>query len=255
MSLRTFSLQSGSRGNCIFVEANNTRIFIDAGISGRAVKERLAAHHIDPVSIDAALISHDHSDHVVNAGVFQRMFDLDLWMTRETADASLHRLGKIRPVNCFTAGESFSVGNLKIETVKTPHDGVCGVNFIIDTGAERLGIFTDLGHIYDGLIDAVCSLDAVYIESNFDENMLQTGLYPHDLKIRVAGERGHISNVECAKILKEAFGGSLRWASLAHLSQENNTREIALDTIREYVDEKYPVYCTDRNKATLMLTL
>ena len=231
--MNLLSLQSGSNGNCIYVEAGGARLLFDAGISGRQAAERLAAAGRDITRVDALIISHDHADHVRCAGIFQRKFGIPLYVTEKTlrAASSSHDLGALREVSHFRAGGSMQFGRVRVETIPTPHDGADGVAFIVDDGESRLGIFTDLGHVYDDLKSALSSVDAALIESNYDPDMLRNGRYPRYLKNRIAGPHGHLSNIESAELVAR-YGTRLRWACLGHLSGENNTPELALGTHR-----------------------
>ena len=201
--MNILSLQSGSNGNCIYVEADGIKILFDAGISGRQAAERLAMSGCDITQVDALIISHEHGDHVRCAGIYQRKFDIPLWITNKTLKAanSSRNMGKLGEVCHFKAGGTMNFGHVRVETIPTPHDGVDGVSFIVDDGESRLGIFTDLGHVYGDLKSAIESVDAVLIESNYDPDMLQNGQYPHYLKSRIMGPHGHISNIESAELI------------------------------------------------------
>jgi phosphoribosyl 1,2-cyclic phosphodiesterase len=231
--MNLLSLQSGSNGNCIYVEACGIKLLFDAGISGKRAAETLAGADRDITSIDALIISHDHADHIRCAGIYQRKFGIPMWVTDKTLRAanSFHDLGKLGKVNYFKAGGIIDFGRVRVETIPTPHDAVDGVSFIVDDGESRLGIFTDLGHVYGGLKSAIESVDAALIESNYDKDMLQNGSYPRYLKNRIAGPHGHISNIESAELIAR-HGSRLRWACLGHLSGENNTPNLALRTHR-----------------------
>ena len=233
MRMNLISLQSGSNGNCIYVEAGGVRLLFDAGISGRQAKERLSCAGRDITRADALIISHDHADHVRCAGIYRRKFSVPLFVTEKTLRAarSYHDLGELGEVSHFRAGSTLAFGTVRVETLPTPHDGADGVAFIVDDGTRRLGIFTDLGHVYPDLEGALSTLDAVLIESNYDPDMLRTGSYPRFLKTRIAGPHGHLSNVESAELIG-GCGSRLRWACLGHLSAENNTPELALKTHR-----------------------
>ena len=230
--MRMMALQSGSNGNCVFVEAGGVRLLIDAGISGVQMEQRLAEHGVEPGDIDALLISHDHSDHVRCMGVYHRKYGMPVYVTNQTLMAARQRakLGMIDDVRCFVSGESLRLGGVTIETIPTPHDGADGVGFVVDDGRHRVGILTDLGHVFSGLEDVLRSLDAVLLESNYDPQMLDDGPYPEFLKARIRGPGGHLSNHESAGLLGRAFQERLRWACLGHLSEENNAPELALAT-------------------------
>jgi len=251
--LKAISLQSGSNGNCIFVETGDVRLLFDAGIPGAVAERRLAAFGLDIRSVDAVIISHDHADHVCNAGVYQRKYGIPLFITPGTLAVSerTHRLGKLSEVNLFFRGGTIRIGNVRIQTVPTPHDGEDGSAFIVLSGEKRLGIMTDLGHIFGGLQDAVSLLDAVFLESNYDPGMLARGPYPEFLKRRIKGPGGHLSNIEAAELL--LAGKRLKWACLSHLSARNNDAVVAMKTHREIVPAALTLYTAGRHAATPLL--
>jgi phosphoribosyl 1,2-cyclic phosphodiesterase len=246
------SLQSGSNGNCIYVETTGTRLLIDAGISGIQAERRLAAHGRRINDVDALLVSHDHADHSRIAAVYGRKFGLPVYITEPTRRVARRwtDLGHRHEVRTFVAGETMEIGDARVETVPTPHDAVDGVAFVIDDGERRLGVLTDLGHVFAGLAAVVESLDAVIIESNYDPEMLAHGSYPPRLKARIAGPGGHISNQEAAVLVGGAVGRRLKWACLAHLSAENNRPEVALATHRELLGPDFPLYVAGRYESS-----
>ncbi len=253
--MRMIALQSGSIGNCIFVQARGVRLLIDAGIAGIQVQERLSALAVDPAEIDALLISHDHSDHVRCMGVYHRKFGIPVYVTERTLLEARRRvkLGTIDDVRCFRSGESFRLGGVTVETIPTPHDSVDGVGFVLDDGQCRLGILTDLGHAFAGLEDVLSSLDAVLLESNYDPQMLETGPYPVFLKERIRGPHGHLSNDESAALLSRAFRRRLQWACLGHLSEHNNDPALALATHRAVLGGGRSLALASRYEASAVL--
>jgi phosphoribosyl 1,2-cyclic phosphodiesterase len=254
--MRAISLQSGSNGNCIYVEAPGVRLLFDAGISGIQAERRLARFGIDIRDVDALFVSHDHVDHSRCAGIYGRKYGIPLHITPRTLEAASRRcdLGRVRGARSFDAGESVRVGGVTVETLPTPHDGADGVVFTVDDGNHRLGVMTDLGHVFDGLAGAVRALDGVILESNHDLTMLEEGPYPPFLKRRIRGPGGHISNDEAASLVGAA-GHRLRWACLAHLSEENNAPEVAVATWREVLGPGLPLRVASRYEPSAVLEL
>lgn len=246
-TLRMVSLQSGSNGNCIYVESRGVRLLFDAGLSGTRTKERLAEIGVDIASIQGVIISHDHSDHISGAGVLHRKFGLPLWMTRGTYEQAMQRkrIGRVTEPKLFDSGATLSFGKLQVETLATTHDAAEGVCFVVDNGQARLGIMTDLGCPFLELPRVISTLDGVLLESNYDPEMLENGPYPDDLKRRIRGKRGHISNREAAQLL-HGMGAKLRWACLGHLSQDNNHPEVALETHRALLGNRLPLFVASR---------
>ena len=138
--------------------------------------------------------------------------------------------------------------DMPVETVPTPHDGIDGSGFVVEADGRRLGILTDLGHVFDELPDVVNSLDAVMIESNYDEGMLERGPYPWHLKERIRSDEGHLSNVEAAELLRDAAPPGLRWACLSHRSEQNNTPRLALRVHREVLSNGLDLHVAGRYK-------
>ena len=253
--MKVISLQSGSNGNCYYVQAGGVRLLVDAGISGKQAQKRLARHGLDIREVQAVLISHDHRDHSRSMGIYQRKFGLPVHVTARTLDAAQRwqQLGPLEDIRPFKAGSVLRFGEVSVETIPTPHDGVDGVVFVVDDGHRRLGILTDLGHVFDGLVAVIGSLDAVVLESNYDPEMLRDGPYPPFLKRRIRGPGGHLSNFEAAELLEAAASPRLRWACLAHLSEENNFPELALRTHRHVVGRRFPLHLAGRHEATDVL--
>jgi phosphoribosyl 1,2-cyclic phosphodiesterase len=249
--MHVISLQSGSNGNCIYVETDGVNLLFDAGISGSRAQERLARHGRDIAGVDAVLISHDHVDHSRSMGIFHRKFSLPIYATTKTyLAASRYGLGEIEDLRHFAAGEALQFGRVTVETISTPHDGVDGVVFVVDDGKHRLGILTDLGHVFSGLESIIGSLDAVLLESNYDPDMLANGPYPEFLKERIEGPGGHISNLEAAEVLKSNATERMQWVCLAHLSQDNNTPALAVKTHQRIFGKRLPILVATRYEAS-----
>jgi phosphoribosyl 1,2-cyclic phosphodiesterase len=189
-------------------------------------------------------------------GVFHRKYRIPIHITGKTYQAARRwcSLGRIDGIKWFVAGDSLKFNHVTVHSIPTPHDGVDGVAFVIDDGQRRVGILSDLGHAFDGLRDVLRSLDAVVIESNYDEEMLEYGRYPPHLKARIKGPGGHLSNVDCAQLVREGMD-RLQWACLCHLSEENNCPEIALRTHTEHLGPEVRVHIAPRYSATEVLRI
>jgi len=244
--MQTFSLQSGSNGNAIYVEANGTRLLFDAGISGKQAEQRMRLRGRDIREVDAVIISHDHIDHVRCAGIYQRKFGLPLYMTRATRAAVWCDLGPLSDVRSFRSGETLAFGDVLVYTVPTPHDAADGVAFVVECEGKRLGILTDLGHPFPGLQNLLEQVDAAFLECNYDPEMLESGRYPAHLKRRIRGVGGHLSNEESAQLLHACGRRRPRWTAVAHLSEENNRPELAVAAQHRAVGSSYPVHLASR---------
>ena len=252
--MEVISLQSGSSGNCVFVRSGDTCVLFDAGISGSKAESRLAEFGYDIRDCQALVLSHEHCDHISGVGVFHRKFGLPVHANLRTWNATRAKpsTGDIGYPNHFVSGKPFQIGSLRIESLRTPHDAIESVCFVvedIDCG-QRFGLLTDLGHVFSGLQEVVSRLDAVLIESNYDDEMLRDGPYPQHLKNRISGKRGHISNEEAAGLLQQCQASPLQWVCLGHLSAQNNSPEVALATHRERLGDRFPIFCADRDGAT-----
>jgi phosphoribosyl 1,2-cyclic phosphodiesterase len=251
----TFSLQSGSNGNSIYVEADGVRLLFDAGISGKEAEARMASHGRDIRSVQALIISHEHIDHVRCAGVWQRKFGLPIYMTRKTHAAMDVDLGPLCDVRYFTSGDVLEFGGITVHTLRTPHDAVDGIVFVVRCGQRRLAILTDLGHPFHELSMILQNVDAAYLESNYDPDMLECGSYSLQLKARIRGDGGHLSNGEAAALTGKLTRRRPQWIAVAHLSAENNRPELALEAQRAAIGRDYPVYLASREAPSPLLTV
>lgn len=244
----TCSLQSGSNGNAIYVEADGVRLLFDAGISGITAERRLAEHGRDIRNVDALIISHEHRDHVVACGIYQRKFGLPVYVTEPTLRTARIwcNLGRISDVRYFRSGDDLTFGRVTVHTIRTPHDAVDGVCFVVTGEGKRLGILTDLGHAFPALPRILESLDAAYLESNYDPEMLENGGYPIHLKARIRGDGGHISNDEAAGLLRDCGRRLPKWIAVAHLSEQNNRPELAIGAQHAVIGRDYPVHHAPR---------
>ena len=251
----TFSLQSGSNGNCIYVEAAGVRLLFDAGISGRQAGLRMAAHDRNIRAVDAVILSHGHSDHTRCAGVYQRLFKLPVYATPATCHAITPFLERTGDIRLFLPGDALDFDGVTVHTLPTPHDAEQSVAFVVTCEGKRLGILTDLGHPFDRLARALSDLDAAYLGSNYDPLMLAEGSYPPELKARIRGDGGHLSNDEAAALLQGCRRHRPQWVALAHLSEHNNDPDLALQTHRTALGRDYPLTIASRYRASEVLTL
>lgn len=214
-------LASGSRGNSLFVSCNNFPILIDAGLSGVEIQRRLTAVDIEPESLKAIIITHEHSDHVKGAGVLSRRYNIPVYITQKTWNACSN-LGEIEDLRFFECGRSFQINKIKINPFSISHDAIDPVGLTLEFKTHKLGIATDLGIATSLVKDHLKNSTILYIESNHDPDMLINGSYPWHLKQRIKGRTGHLSNIDARDLLKELKADNLKHVILAHLSEENN---------------------------------
>ncbi len=224
--MRFAALGSGSRGNSWLVEAGRTRVLIDCGFGPRETSRRLQRLGVEPASIVAIAVTHDHSDHLGGAVACARRFGWDLYMTHGSAMAERRGLqaGEFSLIESHVA---FHVGDLHLNPFTVPHDAREPVQFVVSDGDRRLGIVTDAGHVTPHMISALDVCDALVLECNHDRDLLQRGSYPRALKQRIAGRWGHLDNEAAAGLLAVIDRSRLNQLVAAHLSEENNRPELA----------------------------
>ena len=252
--MEIIALQSGSKGNCIYVETDDVKLLFDAGISGKQAEARLAQYGRDIRQVEKVIISHEHNDHIRSMGIFYRKFGLTPCITRKTlAAADRHQLGRLGEISHFTSGQEITFGATRISTYATNHDAVDGTGFIVDDGRHRFGLFTDLGTVFSPLAELLPTLDAVLLESNYDPVMLKNGPYPPYLKRRIVGPHGHICNEEAAQLLKCCDSRRIQWCCLGHLSENNNCPSLALETHQKILGKNFPLHVATQQAATPIL--
>ncbi len=236
MSFRFRVLGSGSSGNATLVEAAGTRILIDAGLGPRELAERLLSAGVDPASLAAVFLTHEHGDHARGAASFSRKWGVRLRGTRGTYAAAALGACDIAGYDVIAGGESVSVGALDVAAVRVPHDAAEPVAFVVSHGEHSLGHATDLGHLGPRLREAFGECSAVLVESNYDPGLLRDGPYPWSLKERILGGYGHLSNGDVARYLATDLAPSCSQLVLAHLSQKNNHPELVRMSAEQALD-------------------
>jgi len=233
MFMRLCVLASGSKGNCIYVGSRNTSILIDAGISGKATVERLNMVGIDPQTVKAICLTHEHDDHKSAVGILHRKLGVELYANDGTVEAvSNHKKYAGLPWNIFSTGQTFQIGDLELLPFRVPHDSYDPVGFVISNGTFRVGVVTDMGIVTDQIRDRLRNCSALVIEANHDEELLKASDRPWALKQRIAGRQGHLSNSSAGELVAEVAGNKLRTVLLAHLSSDCNVPDLALRTVQ-----------------------
>ena len=219
--IRFALLGSGSRGNATLVECGRTRILVDCGFSVREAERRLSAIQVDPATIDAILVTHEHGDHIRGVWPFARRHGLPVWMTPGTAIAcELHPGDDFHPV---VPEEPFAIGDLHVTPFAVPHDAREPCQYRFDDGDRMLGMLTDTGSLTPHIRDMLGGCHGLILECNHDPDLLAVGPYPPSLKRRVGGDYGHLSNGQAAELLTDIATGRLQRLVGAHLSEKNNT--------------------------------
>ncbi|BDU50569.1 MBL fold metallo-hydrolase [Haliovirga abyssi] len=236
--MRIAILGSGSSGNSVFVEENNFRFLVDAGFSGKEIEKRLNKLGVAPDTIGAILITHEHSDHIKGAGIFSRKYNIPIYMAKKSYDYSAKKLGKLSDENLNFIIDNFIIDSeILIKPFKVMHDAVNTLGFSINFGQKKVAIATDIGYATNIVSENFKDSDAIIIESNYDYEMLMNGPYPWDLKNRVKGRNGHLSNMDTAKFINKIYSKKLKKVYLAHISKDNNTHKKAKETLFNYLKD------------------
>lgn len=226
-------LASGSKGNCLYVGMEKTRILIDAGISFSATEERLAQIGVALNTIQAIVITHEHNDHIKGLPPLAEKLRIPILANAETAKGIYEALGIRFKFKIFTTGESFQFGDLSFHPFSIPHDTLDPVAFTVRTSRLKLGVCADLGHVTSLVKKNLEECDYLYLEANHHPAMVHACARPQVYKKRVLGKQGHLSNEECAALLTAIAHPQLKHIHLAHLSSECNSEELALKMVKE----------------------
>ena len=236
--IRFATIVSGSSGNCTYVGLPGEHLLVDAGLSGKRLKQGLTQLNIpDPSAI---FITHEHSDHIAGAGVIARRCGIPIYATPNTWRYFFRhkKLGPLREeqVRHITPGQPIIIGGATITAFDVPHDASQPVGYTFEMGGAKLALATDLGRPTETVLEHMRGAGALLIESNHDLEMLQNGRYHQDLKERVMGARGHLSNATAGQLIAEVAWDGLKHVILGHLSEENNHPMLAYDTVGRIMD-------------------
>jgi phosphoribosyl 1,2-cyclic phosphodiesterase len=225
-------LGSGSSGNCAYLEYEETRLLIDAGLSGKQIRQRLLSIGRTPENLDGILITHEHSDHVQGLVGLAARLKLPIYCNRQTRDAIRSSLDVEVEFHLFETGATFELGSICVDTFSVPHDAYDPVGFLIRAGCANIGFLTDLGHATKLVIERVRSANVLVLETNHDLKMLQDDpRRPWSVKQRIVSRHGHLSNDSAAKLACEIVTANLEYLYLGHLSTDCNRPELAHETV------------------------
>lgn len=226
-------LASGSKGNSTLIRTDQIKILIDAGVTYQYLCNELDKIDVTPKSIDAILITHTHSDHIKGLASLVKKTNMKVYIIEEMYPELIN---KIPRENLIIYDKNIELEDLKIDTIRISHD-VEGVGFIIENNDRSLVYITDTGYIKDKNLNKLKNKNVYIIESNHDEKMLMEGPYPYILKQRVISDKGHLSNNLTSEYLLEIVGSNTNKIVLAHISEHNNTEELALSTTQTLLEE------------------
>lgn len=219
-------LSSGSKGNTTFIQTNNTKILIDAGNTSKYILEKLNEINVDPTTIDAILITHTHIDHVKGLPVLLKKINPCVYITQKMLK-ELEYLENYSIINT----DKIKIKDLDIDVIKTSHDTEESVGYIVNNDDKSIVYITDTGYINQKYFNILSNRNVYIMESNHDIEMLNNSKYPFALRQRILSDKGHLSNYDSAKYISKFIGSKTKYVLLAHLSEENNTKELALETL------------------------
>lgn len=236
--MRVISLSSGSEGNMFYLESEKVKVLIDIGLSCNEAVRRLGLIGVKPNEIDVILVTHEHNDHTKGVDAFSYKFDIPVFAHRDVWENMNIKLKKTPSKNRrFYETEGFRLRDVQVKAVPLPHDVPC-FGYIFENNGSKISILTDIGHTNERILDSVRGSQLVYLEANYDRDMLTAGTkYPPALKRRISGGRGHISNDEAAIVIRSLVMTGTRQIVLAHLSKENNTPLLAYTYISDRLKE------------------
>lgn len=233
--MRFCSIASGSSGNCIYIGAAKTSILIDVGVSGKRITKGLEDIGVDPKTVDGLLITHEHSDHICGIGVILRKYHIPIYATPKTINAILEggKYGKLDPelFHPINYDEDFQLGEITIHPFEISHDAAQPVAYVLRYQDKGVGVATDMGYFDERIVNNLSGLDALLLEANHDVKMLEVGAYPYYLKQRILGDKGHLSNENCGRLLSRIMNKKMKVVFLGHLSKENNYPQLAYEAV------------------------
>lgn len=240
MSLQFSVLASGSTGNAFYIRSKNTNLLVDAGLSGKKLDSLFEQIDSDPSQLDGILVTHEHSDHIKGLGIFARKYNLPIYANEKTWDAMRPQLGKLTTDQCFhfQANHVKTFNDIDVESFSVSHDAIDPMFFTFHHNQKKVALVTDLGYVSERIKKTVEKADAYVFESNHDINMLQMGSYPWRIKQRILGDSGHISNVDCGLALYDCLSDNTERVYLAHLSKDNNMKDLAEMTVDQVLKER-----------------
>lgn len=258
MSLYISSLNSGSNGNCYYVGNDTDALLVDAGISCRETERRMQRLGLSMDRVRAIFVSHEHADHISGIRVLSKKYKLPVYITPATL-RSAGRILEKEHIRHFTTQEPVVVGGLRVDAFQKAHDAVDPHSFIISYNSVKVGVLTDIGNCCEKVVTSFNQCDAVFLESNYCEDMLMNGGYPYILKKRISGGQGHLSNREALELFIKYRSRKLRYLILSHLSENNNKPELVESMFRPHAGKteiviapryaETPVFCITRNES------
>ncbi|SHH52164.1 MBL fold metallo-hydrolase [Tepidibacter thalassicus] len=240
MSFEYASVASGSCGNCHYISYKNTKILVDAGLSGKKIEENLNNLDINLKNTSGILITHEHADHIKGAGILSRRYNIPIYANESTWKAMENKVGKIKENNIkiFENNRPFYIEDIQIIPFPVHHDAADPVAYTFYNGKNKMSIATDLGCVCEKIKENLYDSKLIVLEANYDVEMLKMCSYPYYLKKRVLSDKGHLSNEDAGRFCVELVKRGVQRILLAHLSKENNFPELAFETVKSVLKEK-----------------
>ncbi|QED49920.1 MBL fold metallo-hydrolase [Cytobacillus dafuensis] len=254
MSLQFSVLASGSTGNAVFVETEDHSFLVDAGLSGKQMEALFQKIDRDMGKLSGLLVTHEHSDHIKGVGVLARKYKLPVYANEKTWKAMDNLIGQVPVEQKFTFEMETvkAFGSLEIESFGVSHDAADPMFYVFHHQGKKLVLITDTGYVSDRMKGLISNADAYVFESNHDVQMLRMGRYPWSIKRRILSDVGHVSNEDAAIAMGEVAGDRTKRIYLAHLSQDNNMKDLARMSVSQtleskgiIVGEQFELYDTD----------
>lgn len=239
MAFKFCSLSSGSSGNCQYIETDNIKVLIDAGLSGKRIENLLKDIEVEANTIDCILITHEHTDHIKGAGILSRRYDIPIWANEKTWISMEGPIGKVKEKNIkvFDTEKDFQLKDLNIYPFRISHDAVEPVGFCLERNNTKISIITDTGWVSNAVRSKIKDSSLYLMESNHDVEMLKVGRYPWNLKKRIMGAEGHLSNEQSGEVISDIISGNGEVVLLGHLSEENNFPLLAYETVKNIIED------------------
>ncbi|WP_079529007.1 MBL fold metallo-hydrolase [Halobacillus hunanensis] len=240
MTLRFSVLASGSTGNAFYIESGEEKILVDAGLSGKRIEGLLEQVDVDPTELTRILVSHEHSDHIKGLGIVARRYKLPIYANEKTWNAMEGQLGKLSVDQKFhfNMEETKSFGGIDVESFAVSHDAAEPMFYTFRNNGKKVALVTDLGYVSERIKKTVEDADAYIFESNHDVSMLRMGRYPWNVKRRILGDSGHVSNEDSALALSDILTDRTKRIYLAHLSLDNNMKDLARMSVKNVLEER-----------------
>ncbi|MBF2352857.1 MBL fold metallo-hydrolase [Listeria welshimeri] len=262
--IRFSILASGSSGNATLIETGDQKILVDCGLSGKKMEGLFAQVGRNMNDLDAILITHEHSDHIKGLGVLARKYKLPIYANAKTWKAMDNMIGEVSSDQKFQFDMETvkSFGSMQVESFGVSHDAIEPMFYIFHNGNKKFVMITDTGYVSDRMKGHIAGADAYLFESNHDVEMLRMGRYPWNVKRRILGDEGHVSNEDAAIAMSEVITDQTKRIYLGHLSKDNNMKELARMSVTQIlisegidVGGKLEIFDTDPDNATSIFTI